>query len=193
MALHPLDELDERMTKAMFAFARRLDDWEPWDAFAVDLDAHPTAALLFVPWALYEYVPPGGRVAERFDTPIAREAAWLHAQKRASLRAWEILEVELGRSLRLRDPLTKEERVVPETRMSCVVARGETLLARVVDFEGVSVVMGMHPRALPIWIRETITPGPAAVDAWERILTERRVPVVRSRRFSRPSVRKAAF
>jgi hypothetical protein len=77
------------------------------------------------------------------------ELAWLKAQQAAWLSVWEVLAVEPGRSLRLRDLLTGEVRDVLESGASQTLVARHAILARVVDYEGLSLLCGTHPRPLP--------------------------------------------
>lgn len=77
------------------------------------------------------------------------ELAWLKAQQAAWLSVWEVLAVEPGRGLRLRDLLTGEVRDVLESGASQTLIARYGILARVVDYEGLSLLCGTHPRPLP--------------------------------------------
>ena len=77
------------------------------------------------------------------------ERAWLKAQQAAWLSVWEVLAVEPGRSLRLRDLLTGEVRDVLESGASKTLVARYAILARIVDYEGLSLLCGTHPRPLP--------------------------------------------
>ncbi|MBK8232368.1 MAG: hypothetical protein IPK72_17730 [Candidatus Eisenbacteria bacterium] len=72
----------------------------------------------------------------------------LGAQHGAWLSTWEVLEVEPGTSILLRDLLTGEERKVLERTASRSLERRHAILARVIDHRGISVLGGLHPSAL---------------------------------------------
>ncbi len=74
---------------------------------------------------------------------------WLEAQRRAWLSAWEVRSVEPGIGMRIEDLLTGESRFVHEKGASGVLVNRDTILARVIDHEGLSVIAGCHPRQLP--------------------------------------------
>src|SRR5205814_7125656 len=76
------------------------------------------------------------------------ERTWLLAQQSAWLSIWEVLEVEPGKSVTLRDRLSGETRRVHEVRGSAVLVPRDAILGRVVDHEGISVLCGIHPRPL---------------------------------------------
>jgi len=62
---------------------------------------------------------------------------------------WEVLAVDAGMVLTVRDLLSGEQRHVHEVSGSRGLARRDALLARVVDHAGESVFCGAHPRPLP--------------------------------------------
>lgn len=76
------------------------------------------------------------------------EHAWLTAQVRSRLSVWEVLEVERGHSIRVRDVFTGEEALVIERMASESIVPRDVLLVRVVSHGGCAVFCGMHPRAL---------------------------------------------
>jgi hypothetical protein len=86
---------------------------------------------------------------ERGRHVTANVRDWLDAQLRAWLSIWEVLDVEPGKSIRLKDVLTGEERLVSEVVGSRDMTRHLLLLARVVDHAGLSLLVGMHPNPLP--------------------------------------------
>lgn len=105
-----------------------------------------------------------------------RERSWLDAQRAAWLTIWEVTSVEPGVQLGLRDLLSGETRVVRERTASTTLVLRDAVLGRVVDFEGRSLLCGLHPRALP--------PFDAAVvvdRARTRLRRKRLVPVERLR------------
>jgi len=76
------------------------------------------------------------------------EREWLEWQQRSWLSIWEVIEVHPGHGLDLRDVLTGETRNVHEVSGSRSVQPHHMLLARVVDTDSVSLICGMHSRAL---------------------------------------------
>lgn len=73
----------------------------------------------------------------------------MNAQRAAWLSVWEVLAVDPGRTVTLRDLLSDEQRTVQERRGSRSLVPRDAVLARIVDHEGISLLCGMHPRALP--------------------------------------------
>ncbi len=107
-----------------------------------------------VPFLAYQVLVNGKPIAHWFGQEKASrlsntERAWLKAQQAAWLSVWEVLAVEPGRSLRLRDLLTGEVRDVQESTASKTLAPRHAILARVVDYEGLSLLCGTHPQPLP--------------------------------------------
>jgi hypothetical protein len=117
----------------------------------VDVEATLQLAL---PWSVYQYSVQGRSVAEwfreEFGGRLSRaERQWLDAQQAAWLSVWEVIAVVPGERITLRDLLSFEERSVREASGSRTLVVRDTLLARVVDHEGVSLLCGAHPRPLP--------------------------------------------
>ncbi len=79
----------------------------------------------------------------------ADELAWLEAQRKAWISVWEVIEVKPDVGLRLRDLLTGEERFVQDVSASRSASLRMSLLARVVDWGGVSVLAGSYAHVLP--------------------------------------------
>jgi len=68
---------------------------------------------------------------------------------RAVLSFYEVLEVESGKSITLRDVVTSGEVVVTEKTASKTAQRGDIFLARVVQLDGLAVLDGCAPIAFP--------------------------------------------
>ncbi len=149
---HALHELDARLAAVLIGFAeqrfgRRFR--RAWDG----LVAGEGGVQLFAPLSLYVLQLDGAPVvehyrAEREDRLSGDERAWFDAQRVAWLSIWEVLEVHPGEGLTLRDLLTQEQRRVREASGSRVLIARDTLLVRVVDCAGSSVLCGTHPRLL---------------------------------------------
>src|SRR5262249_25950021 len=65
------------------------------------------------------------------------------------LSIWEVQSVTPGVDVTVRDLFTGEERLVLEQSGSREMRPRDAMLARIVDFEGLTVFCGMHPRMLP--------------------------------------------
>jgi len=148
-----LHELDRRLADAMAAYARQRFAAE-WLRFERDFTDTRAAEQLSLHWALYHLRVRGSRVvdhfmAERGDRLTREEREWLDAQSRSWLGIWEVEDEEPGASLDLHDILTGERRHVTEASGSRMLVRRSTVLARVVDHGGVSLICGTHPQPLP--------------------------------------------
>lgn len=125
-------------------FERCQDDFLAWRE----------AVQLFAPWSVYGF-PIKGRPAvdwfleERGESVPAAERAWLEAQRAAWLSLWEVTAVVPGKRLTLRDLLTGQTREVLESEGSKMLVLHDVLLARIVDFQRISLLCGSHPRVLP--------------------------------------------
>jgi hypothetical protein len=111
------------------------------------------ARQLHHPRSVYGFLVEGRPVVDWFlDERGARlgaaERSWLEAQRRAWLGVWEVLAVEPGLGVTVRDLISGEEREVHEVKGSRVLAARDAILGRVVDHDGISVFAGIHPRPL---------------------------------------------
>jgi len=146
---HDLDaELAHELSA--YAMARHGSDWR---RFTRDFADSEETLQLAVPWSLYHYRVQGQTVLEAYMAEHGRELSraersWLSAQQEAWLSVWEVIGVEVGRSLTLQDLLSGEVRCVQEVSGSQSVVMRDALLGRVVDHEGVSLLCGSHPRLL---------------------------------------------
>lgn len=155
---------------ALQRFGRKFE--RGFEDFLEPEDALPLAA----PWLVFGRAIEGRTVVdwfleERGRALPAADRAWLEAQRDAWLSLWEVTGVIPGERLSMRDLLTGETREIREVEGSKFAVARDTLLARVVDFEGVSLLCGMHPRVLP--------PRYAAValeDAQAKLRRKRAVP-----------------
>jgi hypothetical protein len=153
-----LHELDRVLVERMGRFARKAlgERWVDglFDLLEVEEGREEELSQLLVPCAMFEWEPEGGKLVARFlEAPgqrlSERERGWLEAQRGSWLSIWEVLEVNAASDVLVRDFFTGEERRVLERRGSMLLGARDGLLGRVVDFEGVSVFCGMHPRTLP--------------------------------------------
>ncbi len=147
-------DLDGRLVEQMDQYARGRfgPDWMARPARVFGDLSMPGA--LVGPWAFYHHHFEGKPIAEWFLVDRGarlpeEEVRWLLAQRAAWLSIWEVLEVNPGKSLVLKDLLTGETRSVWETTASKSLRLRDALLARVVDDQEQSVLCGVHHRSLP--------------------------------------------
>ena len=101
-------------------------------------------------WLVYDAIFEGRTIAEMGAEYFVEEAReWIAAQQAAWFSVWEVLHVEPGQELRLRDLITGEERSVVERKGSTQLVIRDALLCRVVDHGGFSVLCATHPCPLP--------------------------------------------
>ena len=149
----PVHERDQDLVAQMRRYAKRRFG-EAWARAASDFADAAQSVQLFGPWSVYVFEVEGRPIVEWFlEERGARlgadERAWLLAQQHAWLSIWEVLAVERGKSVTVRDLLSGEQRCVHEVRGSAVLVSRDAMLGRVVDHEGISVFCGIHPRLLP--------------------------------------------
>ncbi len=145
--------IEEPLIPKLFAFARS----QFADAFvraSADLDDAASSGQLFGPWLFYGIQVEGKSIAEHYlkqhgHSLTAQERSLLLTQSQAWLSVWEVTEVTRGHSITLKDLLSGEGRLVHEVKASLTVNKREALLGRVVDFDGESVLAGVHPSPLP--------------------------------------------
>ena len=145
--------LDERLVADMIRFIGRRPD-AAWKLAAKDFGDEQAAAQLFVPWLLYCFHFDGRTIVDQYlekrgPSLSISERDWLTAQQRSWLTVWEVIDVEPGRLLTVKDLLSGEVRIVHEVSGSRTLKKRDAVLARVVDHAGTSFFCGSHPRPLP--------------------------------------------
>lgn len=151
-----LHDLDHRIFVDLGTWARRRFHAESagvYDEYPIEFGERKEHLTLFAAWVAYERKIDGRVLAdwyleERGRNLMTHERAWLTAQLASWLSIWEIIEVEPGKSIRLRDQLTGAERTVSEVSGSQTLSPHLLLLARVVEQDGLSLLIGMHPSPL---------------------------------------------
>jgi hypothetical protein len=148
-----LHEIDGRLVEEMMAFAGRRFG-EDWSRAARGLTEREEAIGLLAPFLVYQILVEKRPVAHWFAKERGKhlsttERAWLQAQQAAWLSVWEVRGVEPGRSLKLEDMLTGEVREVQEVGASKTLVVRHAILARIVDYQGLSLLCGTYARPLP--------------------------------------------
>jgi hypothetical protein len=149
--------IERRYMPALKAFAAT---WRPEciedvaELFWLHRETPDIPLQLMAPYGLYHrHQPNEPSAAEEFHQEcshklMANERALLKAQIKAWLSIWEILEVERGVGLKVRDRLTGVERFCYEQKGSEALVRRDVVLGRVVDCDGVSCFFGMYGRRM---------------------------------------------
>jgi hypothetical protein len=145
--------IEEPLIPKLVAFARSQFDNIYARASADFIDV-ASSSQLFVPWLLYCVKVEGTGIAEHYleqhgDILSSKERALLAAQSQSWLSVWEVTAVKPGLSIKLQDLLSGEERLVHELSASKAVNVRDAILGRVVDFDGESVLGGVHQIPLP--------------------------------------------
>jgi hypothetical protein len=148
-----LHERDRRLADDMRRFAERR--WPALWTAALDrlVRRDPEGAPpIAIPWLLYHEQFDGRAVVEWFldargaSLPVA-DHDWLASQRAARLAVSEVVSVAPGEVV-LRDLLSGEERAVVEHSAAETLAAGDTVLTRVVDHAGMSVITMLYPQPL---------------------------------------------
>lgn len=147
-------DLDERLVLQIIdEVVRRfpIEAREIRDALASHPEMQPQLAA---PWVAYVATVAGKRgidwyLSRHGDSLSKRSREWLALQQKTHVSIWEIVDVDPGRSLTLRDAFTRETRTVHEVSGSKTSSKHFFLLGRVVDAEPQPVICGMHAHPLP--------------------------------------------
>ena len=115
-----------------------------------NMEAGPEADIsVFIDWLLFDYRLVNGRTPceeylQRHRLSLtAKELAQIEAWRKAQFGIWEVLEVQTGSGLRLKNLATEEERLVVDTKSSSgPVVRWDVLLQRVESSDGVYQFVG---------------------------------------------------
>ncbi len=148
-----LHALDNRIVQDIVDFMARRFPNELDDETEI-LESHPLMDIQFaghwLAWiAHFEGRPAVEWYLENAGWSLSRGATeWIAAQREAWLSIWQVVEVERGQSLVLRDLLTGEQRTVHEIEGSRAIDVNLLLLCRIVDHAGVSTMCGVHPQPL---------------------------------------------
>ena len=108
----------------------------------------------FIRWVLFSWRPEGQpTVAEQFLAerrgPIdERLHRFIHTTTRTPYSFYQVVSMEPGRSVLLRDLLRSGEVLVTERTASLTLRSGYIILARVVEFESVTFFMGVYAQPL---------------------------------------------
>jgi hypothetical protein len=176
----PDHDPDAELSQELVAYAMARFGFE-WRRFTQDFVDPAQTLQLAVPWSLYHYRVQDQTVLEWYLAEHGRglsrsERGWLAAQRAAWLSVWEVIAVERGETVTLRDLLSHEERCVREVSASQSVVVRDALLGRVVDHDGVSLLCGVHTRPLP-----PVHAAEVVRRARGRLRRKRAVPVERLR------------
>jgi hypothetical protein len=149
----PIHAIDEGLVLDMMRYAsRRFGDIVA--RAAQDFRDAAATMQLFCPWLVYGIHVEGRPIvawylAERGHQLSAAARDWLAAQQQAWLSVWEVLAVEPGTGITVKDLLSGEKREVHEVSGSQTLVPRDAVLARVVEAAGEAVFCGSHPRPLP--------------------------------------------
>ena len=155
-----LHEQDEKLVGKLVRYASGRFGWdwlrEAAEAFFEEPDYLPEypETQLFMPWAVHHWEVEGRPTREWFLEEKGAalpevERTWLLSQRSVVLSVWEVLAVQEGVGLRVKDLLGGEERFVHEVRGSRQLRSRDAVLGRMVEHEGLAVFCGMDPQPLP--------------------------------------------
>lgn len=149
----PTNVLEDRLVHRLMKYAQRR--FGPlWLEHLRDFKDPLRSMQLAAPWSVYGFEIQGAPVVGWFLQKPSwrlsrRERAWLTAQQDGWLAIWEVVAVEPGESLTLREPLSLQTRRVRERTASRSLEVGDAILGRVIDHGGDLLLCGLHPCPLP--------------------------------------------
>lgn len=151
----PLHALDNGLVEKMLAFAARRfpQEMEHLEQFP-GLMSDATSLQFLAPFTVYVAPVRGRTIVEAFLESRAwslnhLEREWLDAQRVSPLSIWEVLEVDRGRGILLRDLLAVRDIFVHEVKGSMSTAPHMIVLCRVVESRGAALIAGLYPQPLP--------------------------------------------
>ncbi len=147
---------------SLLTFARKRGGAE-WIHEAIDTYVHDWGdgiaqdeLQVALPWSLFHYSEDesGASMAELMRAEDTRRLtpdliALLDAEIASYFSVWEVTALEPGIGIQMTDRLTGAERFVSDTTASREVLVLEALLARIIDYDGISTFGAMHPHSLP--------------------------------------------
>lgn len=151
----PLHALDNGLVEKMLAFAARRfpQELERLEQFP-GLMSDASSLQFLAPFTVYVAPVRGRTIVEAFLESRAWslnhvEREWLEAQRVSPLSIWEVLEVDRGRGILLRDLLAVRDIFVHEVKGSMTMAPHLIVLCRVVESRGAALIAGLYPQPLP--------------------------------------------
>jgi hypothetical protein len=152
-----LHDFDRRLVDELFRFAVQTMQIDPFDRVAIEVDpggSNGELIGLVVACAVYhDDLDPGDSIALHFLDECGKklsssEREWIELQSATRVSIYEVLDVRPGESLRLLDVIAGGEVEVVERGASQSLRKHDHVFARVVTYDGVSLLSGMYPRAL---------------------------------------------
>jgi SEC-C motif/Antitoxin Xre/MbcA/ParS C-terminal toxin-binding domain len=146
-------------------FAEAWDEFSLWLEVPMNQEEEPELDSPFLPWFLFNWQPDNAEKAEEDqqpELPIAEHYLQHNGDRLGSLERrfiqeacsrhfsfCVVLDLEPGRSLTLRDLFCRQEIMVWEKQASTTLRKGDTLFARTISLDGVSIMFGCAPFVIP--------------------------------------------
>lgn len=159
--------------------AEAWDEFSLWQEVPMDPEKEPELDSPFLPWFLFNWQPDNAEQPEEEHLPemsIAQhylrhnedrleplERRFIQETCSRHFSFYVVLGLEPGRSLTLRDLFCRQEVTVREKKASSTLRKGDTLFARTISLDGVSIMFGCAPIAIPASYQ------PALIDARDHI------------------------
>jgi len=154
---YAMKELPEEVFQLAFA------DFFPED-FPEDLDMEIFMHQLFLPWYLFNWIPAEDFDLEQFDPDKtiaqnyftfyehklnSQEKRFFEAINQSYYSYYSVLEVELEKSLQVKDILLGTTHILKERQGTHHLKRGDIIFSRLLTLEDQSIFIGMAPFAIP--------------------------------------------
>ncbi len=165
---------------------------EAWDEFTLhaevpmDPDAEPEMETAFIPWFVFNWIPDNTGVEEAEHFPemqvalhyLEREGSRIDRLRRLFIEEacaqpysfFVVRGVDPGEGMTLRDLLLRREVYVHERQASSMLTEGSIIFARVVDVDGIAIMVGLAPTVIPtVYLTEFIDMREELEERVERI------------------------
>lgn len=162
------------------AVAEAWDEFSLWDEVPMDPESEPELDTAFLPWFVFNWIPDNNEVDEAEHYPEMQIAMHYLEQQGASVDSFQrrfikevcsqsysffaVTAVVPGKQMTIRDLILDRKVTVIEQQASTTLSKGSILYSRVMTMDGVSIMVGCAPIAIPpvyendfIEIRENIS------------------------------------
>ena len=172
---HKLRQTEGKLVDALLKHAEQFYGkeavFEAWDEFSLWQDvpmdpvSEPELESIFLPWFLFNWVPDNAEQPEDRhlpEMPIAEhyrhhagdlldpfDRRFIEEACRQHFSFFIVLDLVPGKSLTLRDLFCRREVQVWEKQGSTGVRKGDIIYARILSLEGVAIMFGCAPFAIP--------------------------------------------
>jgi len=147
------------------AIAEAWDEFSLWNDIPMDPESEPELDTAFLPWFVFNWIPDNNEVDESEHYPEMQVAMHYLEQCGTTLDSFQrrfidevcsqsysffaVTAVVPGKQLTIRDLILEREVTVIEQQASATLSKGSILYTRVMTMDGVSIMVGCAPIAIP--------------------------------------------